>query len=313
MSPAPVSPLVAVLVLGAALLAGAWAFAVLDRLAAALGGRRPAGLLLGPVRRAALLLVQQRNRTEVPDGPAWVLAPALYLALAAAGLAAVPWSAAAAPADVPAGIVLWGSVEVLAIVAVFLHGWSANAPLALLGGYRYAALGLSVILISMFVLIGAALPAESLRMSEIVKSQRGLWNAARQPLGLPLFLVVGLALGFWGPLDFASSGDLAGGTSAEVSGPSRLVWELARRAMLVAFSAVAATVFLGGWLGVGSGSGVPGPVWLAAKTLLVLALLALLGRAARRVGTERAVIWIWVVLLPVSFLALLQAGLEALP
>lgn len=307
----PPGPLLAVLVVGAALLAGVYALAVLDALAAdVLAGRRArgGGALLSPLRRAAFLLAQQSSRTERPDAPAWRLAPAAYLALAAAGLALVPWSAAAAPADLPAGIVMWGAVEALIVIAVFLHGWSANSALPLLGGYRYVALALSTLLVSMFVLIAAALPAESLRIGAVVESQRELWNVARQPLGLPLFLVVGLALAFWGPLDVADAEDLAGGTSAEVSGPSLLVWQTARAAVLVAFSAFAATVFLGGWLG----PGLPGPAWLVLKTLLILAVLAALGRATARVRIERYVSVAWTVLLPASFLDLVWAGVEAL-
>lgn len=309
MDPQAVGPVAGTGAVALALFLGVWAFSALDAAAgAAVAGRRPGNPVLGPIRRAALLLARQRNRTERPDRPAWILAPAVYLGLAAAGLALVPWSPEAVPADVPAGIVAWGSIEALTVVTIFLHGWSANAPLALIGGYRYVAVGLSVMLVSMFVLIAVALPAESLRLSAIVESQRGLWNVIRQPLGLPLFLLVGLGIAFWGPLDFADSADLAGGTASEVSGPSRLVWEFARRAMLVAFSAVAATSYLGGWLG----PWLPGPAWIALKTLAVLAALAILGRLAGRVDTDRAITLLWVVLLPLSFLGLAAAGVEAL-
>jgi NADH-quinone oxidoreductase subunit H len=308
-TPSP-GPFLSLAVVAAALLAGAWLVAVLDELAAAaVAGRAPRDPLLGPLRRAARLVLQQRVLTERPDRPAWLLAPAAYAGLAAAGLAVVPWSERLAPADVPAGIVVWGSVEALAVVAVFLHGWSGNAHLGLAGGYRFVSLGLPIMLISMFVLIGAALPAESLRLGAVVVSQRELWNVVRQPLGLPLFLLVGWAVTFWGPFDFADSADLAGGTSADLSGPSRLVWEVARRALLVSFSAVAATVFLGGW----SGPWLPGPLWLAVKTVAVLAVLVLPGRRFARVDTSRMLTLVWVVLLPLSFLALLAAGLEALP
>lgn len=309
MSPAPVSPLLALAVLSVALVLGAWVFAVLDGMAGAVAaGRRPAPDLLGPLRAAAALLIQQRNRTERPDAAAWMLASSLYVGLAAVGLAVVPWSSRLAPADVPPGIVLWGAVESLAVVAIFLHGWSANAPLSLMGGYRYVALGLAVMLVSMFVLIAAALPAQSLRLSAIVESQRGLWNVVRQPLGLPLFLFVGLGLAFWGPLNFADSADLAGGTASEVSGPARLVWDFARRAILVAFSAMAATVYLGGWLG----PWLPGPAWLAIKTLAVLAVLAMLGHVTARIATDRVVTLVWVGLLPLAFLGLAAAGIEVL-
>jgi len=296
-------------IVGLALVAGVYVVAVFDSLAAAwVAARRPSGILLLPIRRAAFLVVQQHNETERPDEAGWRLAPALYLALAATGFGLIPLSASFVPIDGPAGIVLWGAMEALAIVAIFLHGWSANAMLPLIGAYRFVALGLSILLVSMFVLIAAALPAESMRMMDLVDSQRELWNVVRQPLGLPLLLLVAMTLSFWGPFNFADSADLATGTASEVSGPPLLVWKLSRAAMLVSFSALAATLFLGGWLG----PWLPGPVWLALKTVLILAVLAGMGRLAGRVSTERMITAAWVVLLPISFLHLAWAGVEAL-
>ncbi|SHF68222.1 NADH dehydrogenase subunit H [Modicisalibacter ilicicola DSM 19980] len=291
------------------LVVGAYLVAVIDgMIAAALGTPQRGGAWLAPLTQGAWLLTQQANATEAPDWRAWRLAPALYLALAATGLAVVPFSPTLIPTDLVTSVVLWGSVEALATVVIFLHGWSANTLLALIGAYRYVALGLSYILISMFVLIGVALPAESLQFSQVVASQEGLWNVIRQPLGLPLFLIVGLGMTFWGPFNLADSRDLAGGTASTVSGPSRLVWELARAAMLVAFSGVAASAFLGGWLG----PWLPGPLWVMLKMLGVLAVLLLLGRLLPRVQPERCVTLMWVVLLPLSFVDLIWAGVEAL-
>lgn len=288
---------------------GAYAVAVLDRLIAGVLGIPQAGSVWrAPLARGAWLLTQSVNATEAPDWQAWRLAPALYLMLAAIGLALVPWSESLIATDLATTVVLWGSVEALATVVIFLHGWSANAPLALIGAYRYVALGLSYILISMFVLIGVALPAESLQLSQVVASQEGLWNVVCQPLGLPLFLIVGLGITFWGPLDLADSTDLAGGTASEISGPPRLVWNAARAAMLVAFSGVAASAFLGGWLG----PWLPGPLWLVLKMLAVLAMLLLLGRLLPRLAPERCVTLMWVVLLPLSFIDLVWAGIGAL-
>lgn len=292
-----------------ALAIGAYAVAVLDRLiAGALGMPQAGSAWQAPLARGAWLWMQSANATEAPDWQAWRLAPALYLTLAAIGLALVPWSETLIATDLTTGVVLWGSVEALATVVIFLHGWSANSLFALIGAYRYVALGLSYILISMFVLIGVALPAESLQFSQVVASQEALWNIVRQPLGLPLFLIVGLGITFWGPLDLADSTDLAGGTASEVSGPPRLVWELARAMMLVAFSGVAASAFLGGWLG----PWLPGPLWLALKMLVVLAALLLLGHLLPRLAPERCVTLMWVVLLPLSFVDLVWAGAVAL-
>src|SRR3546814_9563462 len=85
----------------------------------------------------------------------------------------------------------------------------------------------------MFVLIAAALPAESLAVSAIVESQASVWNVVRQPPGLLLFLMLGLSLTLRGPFDYADASDLAGGTSAEDSGPARAAWQAARLAMQI--------------------------------------------------------------------------------
>lgn len=293
----------------AALVLGSYLLAVLDGLVArGLGLTRGPGIWLAPLSRGAWWLSQHTNVTEAPDGRAWRLAPALYLALAASGLALVPWSRAWVATDIATSLVLWGSIEALATVVIFLQGWSANTHLTLVGAYRYVALGLSYILISMFVLIGVALPAESLALTQVITSQQELWNVLRQPLGLPLFLIVGLAITFRGPFNLADSTDLAGGTSADVSGAQRLVWEFARSAMLVAFSGIATTAFLGGWLG----PWLPGPLWVALKMVAVLALLAWLGPAFARITPERCVSLMWVVLLPLAFVDLIWAGVEAL-
>jgi NADH-quinone oxidoreductase subunit H len=301
----------AVLAVGAALFVGTYAVGVLDevvRQAVRGGGVRVGSALTLPWRRAALLLLQERVGTERPDAVLWALAPALYGGLAAAGLTIIPLSSTLVVADFPAAIVLWGALEALALVAVYLHGWAPNSVFPLVGGYRFVAQATSYELLSMFVLIAVALPAQSLALTDIVRAQDGVWNAVRHPPALPLWIVVTLGVSFWGPLNLPDGNDLAGGTAAEVSGSQRLVWALARAAMLIAFSAMGATALLGGWLG----PWLPGPVWVAVKTLALLVVVVALGHLLPRVRVERFVFLAWTVLLPLAFVDLLVAGLEAL-
>lgn len=264
--------------------------------------------LVRPAAHARWLAHQQVAQTERPDLATWVLAPAAYLGLAGVALSVVPLSAGVVVADVRTGIVVFGAAEALAIVAVFLHGWSPNSPLPLIAGYRFVGVALSYELLSMFVLIAAAIPAESLSIGAIVESQHGVWNVVRQPLGLPLWLVVSLGVTFSGPLGVVDSTDLAGGGAAEDSGGQRLAWSVARSAMLVVFAVAGAAVFLGGW----HGPVLPGGMWMAVKSVALLVVMVWLGESVARISPERFVRVAWSVLLPLAFLDLLIAGVGSL-
>lgn len=303
--------LVATTAVGVALLAGVYATAVLDVAIGRWVARGPVRLLdalAAPARAAALLLLQQRAETERPDAALWALAPAFLAALAAASLVVIPLSPTLRLPDVASGIVYFGAAMAMVMVAVYVHGWSANSTFPLVGAYRFVAEALSYEMPLALVLIAAALPAESLSVTEIVLAQEGLWNVVRQPLGLPLYLVAGLGLAFWGPLAHPDAADLAGGTSAELSGAPLLLWRAARAAVLVAVAAMGAAAFLGGWWG----PWFPGAVWMVLKTLLLIAVLVGARHLFARVRLERFVVISWVVLIPLALLDVFLSGLLAL-
>lgn len=298
-------------------LVGVYLAAVFDRLIARSlsgpvqsgeSGVADAGVLVAPLAEAAALMSRVKTDTEAPDRANWMLTPAWYLALAAVGLSVIPFAEGVALTRIDTGLVFWGAVEALTVVVIFLHGWSPNSPMPLIGAYRYAGIGLPIMLPSMFVLIAAAMPAESLSLVKVVESQREVWNIVRQPIGLPLFMLVGLTITLRGPFDYADGAELAGGTKAESAGPARAAWELARLAMLVSFSTMAATAFLGGPLG----PGLPGPLWLGLKTLAVMAATQFAGQWFARIPPSQALFLLWVVILPLSFLDLLVVGLVIL-
>lgn len=298
---------ISLLAIGLTLVVGVYLVAVLDRMLGALvggGGVRPGGLVLDPVRSAAQLLVQQRRVTERPDAPGWSFAPALYLALAAGALALVPLGPDLVVADPATGFVVFSAAIAFVMIAVFLHGWSPNAPFALHGAYRYAAVALSFQIPFLLAMLATALPAESLSIVDIVVAQEPLWNVIRQPMGLPLYLIVGVAVSFWGPLNLPDAADLADGTSVEDSGIGRLLWKMARAAMLVAVAAMGAAGFLGGWFG----PVLPGPVWMLLKTVAMLIALLAAGHLLARIRIETFVVVSWAVLIPLALLNVFVSG-----
>jgi NADH-quinone oxidoreductase subunit H len=301
------APWLAVLSVGGSAAVGVYAVAVLDRL---IGGAvagdpgRWRAALSGPIAGAALLLLQGPSRTERPDVQAWMLAPALLAGLAAVALAVVPVAPGVVVADPAAGFVLFAAAVAFVMVAVYLHGWSANSLLPLHGGYRFIAQALSFQMPFLLALLATALPAESLAIGDIVEAQRDLWNVVRQPAGLPLYLVVAAGVSFWGPLNLPDGADLAGGTSAEISGVQALLWQAARAWMLVAVAAMGAAAFLGGYWG----PWLPGPVWVIVKTLVLLAVLVATRHLLARVRIERFVVVCWAALIPLALANIFVSG-----
>lgn len=298
---------VALLATAAALVAGVYLVAVLDRFAAgvvagAVGSWRR--LLVVPLAAAAALLVQQRRTTERPDGAGWAVAPALFFGLAAFALALVPLGPDLVIADPSTGFVAFSAAIAFVMIAVFLHGWSPNSPFALHGAYRYGAAALSFQIPFLLAMLATALPAESLSIVDIVRAQEPAWNVLRQPLGLPLYLVVGVGVSFWGPLNLSDASDVAGGTSVEDSGVARLLWTIARSAMLVAVAAMGAAGFLGGWWG----PILPGPAWMIAKTGAVLLAILAAGHLLARVRIATFVLVAWAVLIPLALLNVFVSG-----
>jgi len=257
-----------------------------------------------PVATAAALLLQGRGATERPDAALGVIAPAILGGVAATAVAIVPTNSAGGAAGVDSGIVYFGAAMALVMVAVFLHGWSADSAFPLIGAYRFVAEALSYEMPLALVLIGAALPAQSLAIGAIVQSQAHWWNVVRQPLGLPLYLITGMGLAFWGPLALPDGADIAGGTAAEASGVSLLAWRAARLAVLVAVAAMGAAAFLGG----GLGPVLPGAVWVALKTGVLLVVMLWAGHTFARVRTEWFVRTAWTVLIPLALVDVFVSG-----
>jgi len=296
----------AVVLIGIVMVVSVYLVAVIDTAVATRvsGGRGYARAWMAPISRAARLALQRRTVTERPDAEAWVLGPALLGGLAAVALTSIPFAPGVDVADIPAGIVLFGAALLQVMVAVVLHGWGANSVFPLLGAFRMAAVGLSMGIPFSLVLITTAIPAESLSVGAIIASQEGVWNVLRQPIGLPVYLITALGFSFWGPLQLPDGVDLAGGTSAEISGTALLVWRIARASVLVSLAAMGAAAFLGGYLG----PWLPGWLWMILKTMGLAALMIWSGHRIARARMESVVLLGWTVLLPVALVDVFVSG-----
>lgn len=292
----------AVLILAA--LAAAFS-AVLDARAAG-APLRAAGI--APVAEAARLLRQDRRTLAGADPLLWRIGGAGFLVVAVLQVIVIPIGSVV-PADLSVGVVWFNAMDALLWAFWWLLGWGANSAWSLVGGYRFLGQALAYELPLMLAVLGPAIVAGSLRMSDVVAAQQSLWNIVLMPVAFLVFVASVVAFASWTPFATAAAGDAAGGVLAELSGPDRLVVLAGRYALLVSGAAVAVPLFLGG----GAGPLLPAAVWVVVKTAILTAAFVLVGRLLPAIRPERANEVAWMVVLPLVLVQLLiVAALAAL-
>jgi NADH-quinone oxidoreductase subunit H len=142
------------------------------------------------------------------------------------------------------------AVSSVGVLALILAGWSSNSKYSLLGALRSSAQMVSYEVAMGLSLIGALMFARTLSLSGIVAAQQGdsIWFLVYQPLGFLIFLVSGIAENNRAPFDLPEAeSELVAGFHTEYSGFRWSLFFMAEYAAMVIVSAVAVTIYLGGW------------------------------------------------------------------
>jgi NADH-quinone oxidoreductase subunit H len=257
---------------------------------------------LGGLRR---LLAAPLQHPESYDAVLFHLAPPLLFLASLIALATVPWAPGFRGIDFSAGALLFAAAIAYVTPGLFMAGWGAGRPLAVVGGFRWIALMLAYAMPLAMVITAVAAPAGSLRPTDIVEVQHAVPMAVVQPLALVLWLPAVAAACFMAPFDVADSdAELAGGVFGEYRGLDRFLVKSAQRVLLLAVSGMTAALFLAGW----HWPLLPPAVWMGLKTLAVATLILWAGRRLVRVEVDRALSLAWKVANPLAILAIVIAG-----
>jgi NADH-quinone oxidoreductase subunit H len=261
------------------------------------------------VRDGLATLRQPLSRPEQRDATLFHGAPVLLLLSAIVALAFVPWAPGFRGIDLPIGAIAVPAALAYVTPAVFMAGWGAGRPLAVLGGFRWIALMLAYAMPVAMVITAVATPAGSLRPSDIVAVQHAVPMGLVQPLALVLWLPAALAVCFLPPFDLPQAdAELGGGAFGEYRGlDAALIW-LGQRILLVAMAGMTVVLFGAGW----NGPLLPPAIWMGLKTAAVVALALWAGRRVPRVELDRIVPLAWKVANPLALVAIVHAGLVTL-
>lgn len=207
--------------------------------------------LLQPIADAIKLLTKEDFIPDKADRGIFFIAPYIAVAAAFIVMAVIPF----APdwgviTDINIGLLFVLAVSSVGVLALILAGWSSNSKYALLGGLRSSAQMVSYEVAMGLSLIGALMFARTLSLSGIVNAQASdsIWYLFYQPVGFLIFLVSGIAENNRAPFDLPEAeSELVAGFHTEYSGMRWSLFFMAEYAAMVVVSAVATTVYLGGW------------------------------------------------------------------
>ena len=295
----------------AALLAAAGVFTWVERRGLAFLQERRGPNRVGPFGVLQWVADTVKLLTKADEAPAGAdrlvfrLAPALAAAPVLAGFGVVAAGPGLAISGLSVGVPFVLAMLALTVYAMVLGAWASRSRYAMLGGLRAAAQMLSYEAFFGLSLMGVVILAGSLDLAEIVEAQRGLWFAVQQPLGFGLFLLAGFAAAHRLPFDLQESeNELVAGFMTEYSGLGFALFFLGEYLAVLLVSALAVTLFLGGWLG----PGLPGPVWFGLKTGALALGFVWVRAILARPRFDQLVRLAWTTALPLALLNLLATG-----
>jgi NADH-quinone oxidoreductase subunit H len=283
---------------------------VLSRMQSRVGPNRvgPFGLLQ-PLADGLKLFFKEDVRPDGADRVLFTVAPAIALFAALAAFAVVPFgptvhiAGADVPlvvADLPVGVLYLVGTSSLGVYALVFGGWSSGSKYSLLGALRAAAQVVSYELILGLALVGVVLVHGSMSLGDIVAGQqRTVWTLLLQPVGFVLYLLAACAETNRAPFDLPEAEtELVAGYHTEYTGMRFALYFIAEYINVFTASALAATLFCGGW----SGPFWPGPHWLLLKIAFFVFLFVWVRATLPRMRYDQLMRLSWSTLLPLGLL-----------
>ncbi|WP_434581881.1 NADH-quinone oxidoreductase subunit NuoH [Carbonactinospora thermoautotrophica] len=262
----------------------------------------PAGVLQG-LADGVKLALKEDIVPRAADRVVFVLAPVISAIPAFLAFAVIPFGpqvsvlgeeTALQLTDLPVAVLYVLAVASVGIYGIVLAGWSSGSTYPLLGGLRSSAQMISYEVAMSLSFAAVFLYAGSMSTSQIVAAQERLWFAVALLPSFVVYLVAMVGETNRAPFDLPEAeGELVGGFHTEYSSLKFALFFLAEYINMVTVSALATTLFLGGWrapwpisLWDGANSGWWPVLWFLAKVLALIFVFKL--------G--------WKVLIPVSLL-----------
>jgi NADH-quinone oxidoreductase subunit H len=217
-------------------------------------------------------------------------------------------------ADLPVGVLVIFACSSLGVYGIVLSGWASGSTYPLLGGLRSAAQMISYEVAMGLSMVAVFLFAGTMSTSGIVASQNGTWNVFPLIVSFGIYCIAMVGETNRAPFDLPEAeSELVGGFHTEYSSMKFALFFLAEYINMVTVSALATTLFLGGWhapfglhsIWHGANSGWWPFLWFTAKVVIFIFGFVWLRGTLPRMRYDQFMHFGWKVLIPINLIWIL--------
>jgi NADH-quinone oxidoreductase subunit H len=211
--------------------------------------------------------------------------------------------------DMPVAVLFVMAIASIGIYGIVLGGWSSGSTYSLLGGLRSSAQMISYEVAMGLALVAVFLYAGSMSTSEIVAAQGDLWFGLILAPSFVIYCIAMVGETNRAPFDLPEAeGELVGGFHTEYSSLKFALFFLAEYINMATVSALATTLFLGGWhapfwidhVWAGANEGYVPVIWFFGKVFFFVFLFIWLRGSLPRLRYDQFMAFGWKRLIPIA-------------
>ena len=266
--------------------------------------------LLQPIADLVKLVRKEAFHPGKVEALPYIVAPAFSAFTALAAFSVIPYGEGwtvdgyqinGVVADVPIGLILFFALGSVGVYGFIVGGWASDSKYSLLGSMRTCAQLVSYEVSLSLSVLGVILLGQSLNLSDIVNKQiDSVWYVAPQFVGFLVFFLAAVAETARAPFDLPEAdSELVAGYHTEYSGMRWGLFQMAEYVNMITLSALAVTLYFGGW----EGPWAPlGPLWFFLKLAIAIGIFIWIRATVPRLRYDQLMRFGWKVLLPVATL-----------
>ncbi len=247
---------------------------------------------------------------KAADSWVFTLAPAVVMVPYIAIFAVIPFGRTLWAENLDIGIFYVLAITAISVIGILMAGWASANKFSLIGALRAAAQLIAYELPLILASVAVVMQAGTLSLVGISEAQHHYWYIFTQPVGFFIFIVASLAELTRPPFDMPiADSEIIFGAYTEYTGLKFAFFLLAEYGGIVAFSAIASVLFLGGYQGIPViGHLIPGFFWMSGKVGALAFFIIWLRATYPRLREDQLQRFAWVALIPLALADIMVTG-----